>query len=157
MYDNLIKELAERNVGEGSTVDRPTILRDSVYAAFPNTTNFSRYIRRWGALQAAHIIASMEDRNLGGSHVQAAATLRTQYQQALNLKNIRSALGHYRKLFKGKNEPASPMCKAILDEVLAFRGSSPFQAVVWDDSTTPPTYLDYDAFVIAQNSDLCLG
>jgi CRISPR-associated endonuclease/helicase Cas3 len=128
-----------------------------VRAAFPSSTSFERYVRRWGALQAAHIIAGMEDRQLGGSHADAAAKLREQYQRTLGLKSIGSALGRYRSMLKGKNEPASPQCKAILDEVLSFRGSSPFQAAIWDDSTTPPTFLSYDALVIAQNSDLCLA
>lgn len=157
IYDNFVKELAERQISEGDALDRPITLRDAVRAAFPSTTSFSRYVRRWGALQAAHLIAGMEDRQLGGSHAEAAAKLREQYQRTLGLKNIGSALGRYRSLLKGKNEPASPQCKAVLDEVLSFRGSSPFQAVVWDDSTEPPTFLNYDAFVIAQNSDLCLA
>lgn len=157
VYDNFVKELGERQVHDGDSVERPVTLRDAVRAAFPSSTSFERYVRRWGALQAAHIIAGMEDRQLGGSHADAAAKLRDQYQHTLGLKSIGSALGRYRSLLKGKNEPASPQCKAILNEVLSFRGSSPFQAVVWDDSTSPPTFLSYDALVIAQNSDLCLA
>ncbi|NTV62587.1 MAG: type I-D CRISPR-associated helicase Cas3' [Oscillochloris sp.] len=157
IYDNFVKELGERQVHDGDSVERPVTLRDAVRAAFPSSTSFERYVRRWGALQAAHIIAGMEDRQLGGSHADAAAKLRDQYQRTLGLKSIGSALGRYRSLLKGKNEPASPQCKAILDEVLSFRGSSPFQTVVWDDSTNPPTFLSYDALVIAQNSELCLA
>ncbi len=157
IYDNFIKELNDRQIQEGDTVDRPTTLRDAIIAAFPSTTGFARYIRRWGALQAAHIIAGMEERRLGGSHADAATKLREQYQKTLGLKHIGSALKRYRSLLNSKNEPNSPQCKAILDEVLSFRGSSPFQAVVWDDSTNPSTFLSYDALVIAQSSDLCLA
>lgn len=157
IYDSFCKELAARQVLDGDPVERPVTLRDAVRAAFPSSTGFSRYVRRWGALQAAHLIAGMEDRTLGGSHAEAAAKLREQYQRTLGLKSIGSALGRYKKLLNGKNEPASPQCKALLDEVLSFRGSSPFQAVVWDDSTNPPTFLSYDALVIAQSSDLCLA
>ncbi|WP_161569201.1 type I-D CRISPR-associated helicase Cas3' [Candidatus Oscillochloris fontis] len=157
IYDNFIKELNERQIQEGDTVDRPTTLRDAIVAASPSTTGFARYIRRWGALQAAHIIAGMEERRLGGSHAEAATKLREQYQKTLGLKSIGSALKRYRSLLNSKNEPNSPQCKAILDEVLSFRGSSPFQVVVWDDSTDPSTFLSYDALVIAQSSDLCLA
>jgi len=157
IYDNFVKALGECQVHDGDAVDRPITLRDAVRAAFPESTSFSRYVRRWGALQAAHIIAGLEDRQLGGSHAEAAAKLRVQYQQTLGLKSIGSALGRYRSMLKGKNEPASLQCKALLDEVLSFRGSSPFQAAIWDDSTDPPTFLSYDALVIAQNSDLCLA
>ena len=157
IYDNFVKELSERQVHDGDSVERPITLRDAVRAAFPSSTSFNRYVRRWGALQAAHLIVGMEDRHLGGSHAEAAAKLREQYQRTLGLKSIGSAIGRYKRLFNGKNEPASPQCKAILAEVLSFRGSSPFQTVVWDDSTNPPTFLSYDALVIAQNSDLCLA
>jgi CRISPR-associated endonuclease/helicase Cas3 len=157
IYDKFIEELGRRQIHANDSVDRPITLRDAVRATFPSSTSFERYIRRWGALQAAHIIVGMEDRQLGGSHAEAAAKLRDQYQRTLGLKSIESALGRYRSLLKGKNEPASPQCKAILDEILSFRGSSPFQAVVWDDSTNPPTFLPYDALVIAQNSELCLA
>ncbi|MEI6179561.1 MAG: type I-D CRISPR-associated helicase Cas3', partial [Chloroflexales bacterium] len=157
IYDNFVKALGEHQVYDGDAVERPITLRDAVRAAFPSSTSFSRYVRRWGALQAAHLIAGMEDRQLGGSHAEAAAKLREQYQRTLGLKSIGSALARYRSLLKGKNEPTSSQCKAILDEVLSFRGSSPFQTVVWDDSTNPPTFLTYDALVIAQNSDLCIA
>lgn len=157
IYDQFVKALNERQIADGDSVERPVTLRDAVRAAFPSTTSFARYVRRWGALQAAHLLVGMEDRQLGGSHAAAAALLREQFQQTLHLKNIGSAIGRYRSLFKGKNEPASPQCKALLDEVLSFRGSSPFQAVVWDATTTPPTFLSYDALVIAQNSDLSLA
>jgi CRISPR-associated endonuclease/helicase Cas3 len=157
IYDNFVKALAERQVFEGDAIDRHETLRDTVQAAFPVNSSFSRYVRRWGALQAAHIIAGMENRRLGGSYADAAANLRLRYQQTLGLKDIGSALGRYYSLLNSKNEPASPQCKAILDEVLTFRGSSPFQAVVWDDSSDPPAFINYDAFVIAQNSDLCLA
>lgn len=157
MYDNLIKELGDRHVKAGEAVERPVTLRDAVQAAFPASTDFRRYIKRWGALQAAHLIVGMEDPRLGGSHATAAATLREQYQDTLELKSIGSAIGRYKRLLNARNEPASLQCKALLDEVLSFRGSSPFQAVLWDASTDPPTFLSYDALVIAQSSDLTLA
>ncbi len=157
IYDAFVKELADRGIHTGNKVDRPTDLRDAVSAAFPNTTDFRRYVRRWGALQAAHIIHTLEDPRRGGTHRESAAQLRQHYQQAFDLKNIASAIGRYRFMLGSKNEPGSPTCKAILDEVLTFRGSSPFQASVWDDSIDPPAFLSYDALVIAQSSEICLA
>ena len=155
--ERLISELSERQINTGDAVDRPTTLRDAVHAAFPSTTNFQRYIRRWGSLQAAHLIAGVEQRQLHGSHAEVGVKLRDQYQRTLGLKNIGSALARYRQLLRGKNERGSLQCKALLDELLSFRGSSPFQVIVWDDTTNPPTFLSYDALVIAQSSELCLA
>lgn len=157
IYDNFIKELADRNVHEGDSVDRPTTLRDAVVAAFPQATHFERYVRRWGALQAAHVIASLEDKQREGSHAETANVLRAQYERVLGLKNIQSAMKRYWFMIKRKDEVGSTACKALMDEVLAFRGTSPFQAGVWDDTVTPPAFLSYDAFVIAQSSDICLA
>ncbi|PDW01378.1 type I-D CRISPR-associated helicase Cas3' [Candidatus Viridilinea mediisalina] len=157
IYDNLSKALKDRQIDAGDVVDRPVTLRDAVLEAFPTTTSFQRYIKRWGALQAAHLIAGLEDKRLAGSHAEVAHQLRQQYQQTLDLKSMGGVLYRYRQLLNGKNEPASPQCKALLDEVLSFRGSSPFQAVLWDDTTEPATFLSYDALVIAQNSDLTLA
>jgi len=157
IMERLVGELAERHVQDGATVDRPGTLRDAVHAAFPSTTGFQRYVRRWGAIQAAHLIAGTEDRKLGGSHAEVGAKLREQYQRTLGLKSIGSAMARYRQLVRGKNERGSLQSKALLDELLTFRGSSPFQVGVWDDTTNPPTFLSYDALVIAQSCELCLA
>jgi CRISPR-associated endonuclease/helicase Cas3 len=157
IYDTFVKELADRGIHDGASVDRPATLRDAVVAAFPQATSFERYVRRWGALQAAHVIASLEDKSREGSHAETAKVLRAQYERVLGLKNINSAIKRYWFMIKHKDETGSTACQAIMDEVLAFRGTSPFQVGVWDDTVTPAAFLSYDAFVIAQSSDICLA
>jgi CRISPR-associated endonuclease/helicase Cas3 len=157
IYENFVRALAERGVGEGAAVERPTVLRDAVNAAFPATTDFRRYLRRWGTLRAAHIVATLEQPHLGGAYAELATRLRAHYQRAFGLTDIGKAIGRYWHLARGANEVGSPACTAILDEVLTFRGSSPFQAGVWDDTVDPPAFLSYDALVIAQSSDCCLA
>lgn len=157
LYDSFVKKLADKGIGDGDAIERPTTLREAITETFPAATNFQRYIKRWGALQAAHIIATLEHYRNDGSYKSITEKLRTWYQQALGLKNINSALGRYRHMMRGENEPGSTTCKAILDEILSFRGSSPFQICLWDDSVSPPAFLSYNALVIAQNSDVCLA
>ena len=157
IYEQLIRALREQGLEDGAAVERPTVLRDAITAAFPATTDFRRYLRRWGALQAAHIIATLEAPRLGGAYTALATRLRGQYQRAFGLSDIGKALGRYWHLARGANEVGSPACTAILDEVLTFRGSSPFQAGVWDDTVDPPAFLSYDALLIAQSSDCCLA
>jgi CRISPR-associated endonuclease/helicase Cas3 len=156
IYDNFLKELADRGVNEGDALNRPTTLRDAVVAAFPQTSEFRRYARRWGALQAAHVIASLEDKRREGSYAETAKTLRAQYERVLGLKSIDSALKRYWFMIRRKDETGSTACQALMDEVLAFRGTSPFQIGVWDGTVSPPAFLPYDAFVIAQSGDFCL-
>lgn len=157
IYENITKTLAENGIQEGDAVERPTTLRDAIVKAFPQTTDFQRYARRWGALQAAHVIASLEDKSREGSHAQTAKTLRAQYEHVLGLKSFGKTMKRYWFMMNQKKEAGSTACKAMLDEVLAFRGSSPFQVGVWDDTAMPPAFISYDAFVIAQSSDVCLA
>lgn len=157
IHENITKTLAEHGIQEGNAIERSTTLRDSVVTAFPKTTNFQRYARRWGALQAAHVIASLEDKSREGSHAQTAQTLRAQYAHVLGLKSFDKTMKRYWFMMNQKKEAGSTACKAMLDEVLAFRGTSPFQIGVWDDTATPPAFITYDAFVIAQSSDICLA
>lgn len=162
IYENFVKALREHGITEGAAVERPTILRDAVAAAFPQTTDFRRYVRRWGALQAAHVISTLEEYDLKkyereGAFAETAKTLRTRYAQVFGLKDINSAIKRYHFMINQRNETGSTACKALMDEVLAFRGTSPFQAGVWDDSVEPPAFLPYDAFVIAQSGDFCVA
>ncbi|WP_029215467.1 type I-D CRISPR-associated helicase Cas3' [Kallotenue papyrolyticum] len=157
IYEQLIRALQEQGLEDGAAVERPTTLRAAVEAAFPQATAFERYQRRWGALQAAHIIATLEQPQLGGAYAEAAARLRQQYQQTFGLRSITSVLGRYRRLVHGANQTNSTACRAILDQILTFRGSSPFQVAVWDRSVEPPALLSYDALALAQSSQLQLA
>ncbi len=63
-------------------------------------------------------------------------------------------VSRYRGLTSKKRPPREQQqCNAILDEVLSFRGSSPFQAAVWDDTMTPQTFIGYDTLALVQNID----
>lgn len=42
--------------------------------------------------------------------------------------------------------------KPILDEVLAFRGSSPFQVGCQDKTVEPDAFIDYDLFALMQTT-----
>ena len=83
--------------------------------------------------------------------------MRGHYQRAFNLKDFSSAERRYRGLHRKENEPGSTQCQRILDEVLSFRGSSPFQVGVWDTTITPHSFFGYDALVIAQSSTFAIA
>lgn len=157
IYEKLAQGLAQHGIQEGDAVDRATVLREVVQAAFPTATNFQRYAVRWGALQAAHVIATIEnrDRKKGreGAFDALAQTLRQRYAAMFNLDTFDRVMKRYWVFApddrKKKREPERwHECKYICDEIFGFRGSSPFQIGLWDASVMPPAFLTYDAFAL---------
>ncbi|MBA2680088.1 MAG: type I-D CRISPR-associated helicase Cas3', partial [Ktedonobacteraceae bacterium] len=154
IYDRFIQCLHECGIHEGDTLDRPETLRTIVVnqEVFPQATAFKAYAKRWGILQAAHVVATLESGKREGSFQSTAQVLRRRYQEMFDLKDFGHAIGRYWSL-AGKKSSASEgkRCKAILDEVLSFRGSSPFQCAVWDTTGTVPTCIGYDALALVPN------
>jgi CRISPR-associated endonuclease/helicase Cas3 len=155
IYEKLIQGLEQHGICEGDAVDRATILREVVRSAFPTATDFQRYAKRWGALQAAHVIAVIEDKSWKkgreGAFDALAQTLRQRYAAMLKLDTFDNVMKRYWVFTpddrKKKRDPERwQECKYICDEILGFRGSSPFQIGLWDASIAPPAFLTYDAF-----------
>src|SRR5262249_50862647 len=135
IYEKLVQELEQRGVKEDDPVDRATVLREAVRAAFPTATNFQRYAKRWGALQAAHVIATLEDtgwkRGREGGFDALAQTLRQRYAAMFKLPTIDNVMKRYWVFAPtDRKKKADPdrwtECKHICDEILGFRGSAPF-------------------------------
>jgi CRISPR-associated endonuclease/helicase Cas3 len=155
IYEKLIQGLEQHGIREGHAVDRATVLREVVQSAFPTATDFQHYAKRWGALQAAHVITTLEntDRRKGreGAFDALAQTLRQRYAAMFKLDTFDNVMKRYWVFApddrKKKRDPERwQECKYICDEILGFRGSSPFQVGLWDASITPPAFLTYDAF-----------
>lgn len=154
IYSRVVKELGDRGVGAGAAVDRPGTLREVIQASFPRATTFEPYARRWGILQAAHVIAALEHKHREKGFASLAQTLRARYEKLFNLSSFDTAIRRYWAL-AGKKQSAQEQqqCQKVLDEVLAFRGGSPFQAAVLDSSVAPPGFISYDALSLAQNAN----
>jgi CRISPR-associated endonuclease/helicase Cas3 len=155
IYEKLIQGLEQHGIREGNAVDRATVLREVVQSAFPTATDFQRYAKRWGAFQAAHVITTLEnnDRRKGreGAFDALAQTLRQRYAAMFKLDTFDNVMKRYWVFApddrKKKRDPERwQECKYICDEILGFRGSSPFQVGLWDASIVPPAFLTYDAF-----------
>ena len=157
IYSKIQTLLSEQSINDNDTIERPTILRSVISEAFPQATNFRRYTQRWGALQAAHIVATLEDRSHGEAYSSLAQILRTRYAAMLGLKSLDNALKRYWAIAptetkKKRDRAGWEECKYLCDEILSFRGSSPFQVGLWDASITPPAFLSYDAFSLLQSA-----
>jgi CRISPR-associated endonuclease/helicase Cas3 len=156
IYDRFVQRLHEQGIGEGDSIDRPDTLRNVVIEqeVFQQATAFKAYAKRWGILQAAHVIATLEDKHREQGFETTALALRERYKAMFDLRDFDSAVRRYHALVSKKRPPQEQkQSSAILDEVLAFRGSSSFQAAVWDETVTPPTFIGYDTLALVQNID----
>ncbi len=145
--------LHEAGVGDGDAVDRPHTLRAAIEASYPSETDFESYARRWGAVQGYHTVHVLrhELREYGddeSAYEPLAADLEARYVHLFDWKSLRPIKGRYYRL---KNDQVEG--QALLDEVLSFRGSSPFQVALWDASRKPTTadcFTVYDLFFVLQ-------
>jgi hypothetical protein len=122
------------------------MLRESVEAAFPQETDFVAYAKRWGTLQAAHIVNVLDSARHRGVYASVVAAIEERFTRLFNLSRFEKARKRYWAIW---NKPES---RPILEEVLAFRGSPPFQVGVWDASVDPNAFLSYDAFPLIQGA-----
>ncbi len=156
IYDRFVQCLREREISEGDVVDRPGTLREIVLEeeVFPRATAFKPYAKRWGVLQAAHVVATLEGFRREQGFQSIAQALRERYRALFDLKDFAHATGRYWRLAGQKRSPQEQQqCRAVLDAVLSFRGSSPFQAAVWDNTIEPQAFIGYDALALVQNAD----
>jgi len=141
--------LKAHGVGDGDMADRPVQLAEAVRAAFTTENQFQNYARRWGVIQAAHVVDVLERRGTQGAYATPAASLTESYKRLFDLSDFGKARRRYWYLIN-KNDKAER--KPILDEILAFRGSSPFQVGCQDKTVTPEAFIDYDLFSIVQTA-----
>lgn len=145
IYERLIEGLKQKGVGEGDAVDRQTLV-SIVQEAFPSHEKFVSYARRWGVLQGAHIIEVLRDPKKGGAYESLARALEERYGRLFNIPGFKGPKGRYWGVRKAEDG------ERVLDEVISFRGTSPFQVGLWDATVDPPAFRPYDLFFIVQAS-----
>lgn len=135
----------EQRFRDGAAVERSKDLRDAIVEAFPQENDFRPYVKRWGMLHPAHVVEILMQRK--DTYGQLAETLKERFAQAFDA-SFSKAHGRYWGIRKGEERG-----KKLLDEVLAFRGSSPFQVACWDATVNPPAFITYDLLSLVQNAD----
>lgn len=148
IYEGLVKGLHDRGIGEGDPVDRPQTLAEIVQDAFPLRENFFSYARRWGVLQGAHVLEVLRDPKKGGAYNSLVQVLEERYGRLFNVPGFKGAKGRYWAVRKKMEDG-----EQVLDEVLSFRGTSPFQIGLWDATVTPPAFRPYDLFFVVQAAE----
>jgi CRISPR-associated endonuclease/helicase Cas3 len=147
IYEALVNGLKQRGIEEGGPVDRHQVLSTLLREAFPPRENFFSYARRWGVLQGAHVIEVLRDPKKGGAYNTLAEALEERYGRLFKIPGFRGARGRYwgiRSRMDGGEQ--------VLDEVLSFRGTSPFQVALWDATVEPPAFRPYDLFFLLQSA-----
>ncbi|MBC7248952.1 MAG: type I-D CRISPR-associated helicase Cas3' [Anaerolineae bacterium] len=147
IYERLVEGLKQKGVGEGDAVDRHRTLATVVQEAFPPREKFFPYARRWGVLQGAHVIEVLRDCKKGGAYESLAKALEERYGRLFNIPGFKGAKSRYWGV-RCKMEGG----ERVLDEVLSFRGTSPFQVGLWDATVDPPAFRPYDLFFVVQTA-----
>jgi CRISPR-associated endonuclease/helicase Cas3 len=148
IYGALAKGLEQRGINAGEAVDRSPTLIDLVHDAFPPRENFFAYARRWGVLQAVHVIEVLQGRKHGGAYDSLAQALEQRYGSLFNVSSLEGAKGRYWYI-RSKMEDG----ERVLDEILSFRGTSPFQIGLRDATIAPPAFRPYDLFFTIQTAE----
>lgn len=145
IYERLVGGLKQRGIDEGGVIDRHETLAAVLRETFPPHENFFSYARRWGVLQGAHVIEVLRDHKKGGAYDSLAGALEERYSYLFNITDFKRAKYRYwgvRTKMDGGDR--------VLDEVLSFRGTSPFQIGLWDATVNPPAFRPYDLFFVLQ-------
>ncbi len=125
----------------------------AVREAFPPEQEFSQYTRRWGVLQAAHVITELKNQSKKDANQAFTMALTEQYERTYGQPEkpvISKALRNYWRLSKESPE--------ILADLLQFRGQSPLECGVWDTTATSEDrpgghLLTYDLFFLLSNTE----
>ncbi len=170
--DWTIGRIAERFT-DGTEIDRVEFLKavqnatetvvagqedQTVKPIFPQEQDFRRYIACWGGLQVAQMIVNAEGWKVGklGSNnsnkpdfSESAQRLRQQYNKVYkHSKNpdwIGTQVKRYYKMAKDEDE------KLILDELTPFRGRSPLDCGIYDE--TDDHFKRYNLFFLLANTE----
>lgn len=100
-------------------------LSAAVRSAYPPVATFDAYTRAWGWVQSTHVYYRLGNAKIRGGYETARDALKKHYQEITGL-SIKHALFKYREL--------STEAPAIVSEAHSFRGGSPFDCAVLDES-----------------------
>ena len=159
LVPRFVLERFAKQLAEATEIDRK-IFNDLVNEVFPTETDFRRYAKRWGVVQAAKVLVDL----------QALQKIKKEEDRALQEENTAfvEALKHRYEQFYDQGDPACPvMTKAIkrykgikhqtpelIAELASFRGQSPLSCGVWDKTDATGGHLQtYDLFFLLTNTE----
>lgn len=135
-------------------------LSEAIRCAYPAPCEFRSYAQKWGWIQSAHVYTQLFSPTVKDSYIGVRERLKADYWNAFHVSTGR-ALQNYRDL---KVE-----ARQIVEEAQSFRGGSPFDCGVIDESTlaklpgsnevpskeeAKDKVKHYDLMMLAANADL---
>lgn len=109
---------------DGDEMERTTF-NQAIEPAFPPTTEFEHYARRWGKFQTVKILWGMSRKPVKEQYKETRQVLQKRYAAALGVY-LSQACNEYKQLHESQ--------PALLEEALSFRGSTLFPCCVIDES-----------------------
>jgi len=150
-------------LADATEIERQSF-NDLVNEVFPTASDFRRYTRRWGVVQAAQVLADLQalqkksrqegDRALQEENTALVEALMQRYEQFYADGNptypvMTGALKRYRWLSNKNNHMSE-----VLTELASFRGQSPLSCGVWDKTDATDEHLQtYNLFFLLTNTD----
>lgn len=128
--------------GEYNREELATVIRE----VYPSHTTFARYAQEYGRIQCAHIYRSLNRPTVRDTYTQTRQNLRSLYWQIFNI-NINQAVDDYKEWSKTH--------KLLVEEAQSFRGGSPLQCGILDETETGSGKLKrYSLTTLAANANL---
>jgi CRISPR-associated endonuclease/helicase Cas3 len=112
--------------------------------AFTPTNTFNGYTQDWAGLQAAHVLATLEDIKIRDTYRPIIDELEPLYSRLFKPYFRKQ----YFKMAKDKNE------RPLVVEAKSFRGGSPFTAIVVDQTRQHNTITTYNLLSLLRHGDL---
>jgi CRISPR-associated endonuclease/helicase Cas3 len=142
LVPRFVLERLQEKLGSDVTVERRTF-NEAVHEAFPSEQEFENYTRRWGVVQAAQVVASLQQqKDENDAFTEALIQQYEQFYGTPERPAMLKAMKKYRALSHER--------PAIVRELQSFRGQSPLSCGVWDTDDHLKTY---DLFFLLTNTE----
>ena len=141
----ILERLFPTKLAPNGTYDREE-LATAVRDVYPSHNTFARYAQEYGRIQCAHVYRSLGRPTVRHTYTQALRNLRSLYWQVFNI-NINQAVRDYKEW--------SVTYGPLVEEAQSFRGGSPLQCGIVDETETKTGQLKrYSLLTLAANADL---
>ncbi|MEZ4644809.1 MAG: type I-D CRISPR-associated helicase Cas3' [Chloroflexota bacterium] len=121
-------------------------LATAVREVYPSHNTFARYAQEYGRIQCAHVYRLLGRPTVRDTYTQTVQNLKSLYWQVFNI-NINQAVRDYKEW--------SVTCKPLVEEAQSFRGGSPLQCGIIDETETETGKLKrYNLMTLAANANL---
>ncbi len=145
LIPRFVLERLQQSLEMEGEVDRECF-NEAVRAAFPVEAEFEGYTRRWGAIQAAQVLAALQSEGKKDANDAFLAALTDEYERLYG-STEQPIMPKKVKQFWGlqKHQPE------VVAELSSFRGQSPLSCGVWDVDNHLKTY---DLFFLIANAEI---